>query len=55
MFGYHEMFHAMVILAGLRFEYAVVAFWALPGRPERPGGPFRLPRQAQRGDHAGVV
>jgi hemolysin III len=30
VFGYHEIFHALVILAAA-LQYAVVAFWVLPG------------------------
>jgi hemolysin III len=30
VFGYHELFHALVILAAA-LQYAVVAFWVLPG------------------------
>ena len=30
VFGYHEIFHALVILAAA-LPYAVVAFWVLPG------------------------
>jgi len=30
VFGYHEIFHALVILAAA-VQYAVVAFWVLPG------------------------
>jgi hemolysin III len=30
VFGYHEVFHALVILAAA-LQYAVVAFWVLPG------------------------
>ena len=29
-FGYHEIFHALVILAAA-IQYAVIAFWVLPG------------------------
>ena len=29
VFGYHEVFHAMVIVAAL-LQYAVIAFWVLP-------------------------
>lgn len=29
-FGYHEIFHALVIVAAL-LQYAVIAFWVLPG------------------------
>ena len=31
VFGYHEVFHALVILAA-GLQYAVIAFWVLPGR-----------------------
>ena len=31
VFGYHEIFHALVILAAA-MQYAVIAFWVLPGR-----------------------
>ena len=30
VFGYHEVFHALVILAAA-LQYAVIAFWVLPG------------------------
>ena len=30
VFGYHEIFHLLVILAAA-VQYAVVAFWVLPG------------------------
>ena len=30
VFGYHEIFHALVILAAA-LQYAVIAFWVLPG------------------------
>jgi hemolysin III len=30
VFGYHEVFHMLVILAA-GLQYAVVAFWVLPG------------------------
>ena len=30
VFGYHEVFHALVILAAA-IQYAVIAFWVLPG------------------------
>ena len=30
VFGYHEVFHALVIAAAA-LQYAVVAFWVLPG------------------------
>ena len=30
VFGYHEVFHAFVILAAA-IQYAVIAFWVLPG------------------------
>jgi hemolysin III len=30
VFGYHEVFHALVILAAA-IHYAVIAFWVLPG------------------------
>jgi hemolysin III len=29
VFGYHEVFHAMVIVAAL-LQYAVIAFWVVP-------------------------
>ena len=30
VFGYHEVFHALVILAAA-IQYAVIAFWVVPG------------------------
>ena len=30
VFGYHEVFHLLVIVAAA-LQYAVVAFWVLPG------------------------
>ncbi len=30
VFGYHEVFHVLVILAA-GLQYAVIAFWVLPG------------------------
>ena len=30
VFGYHEVFHALVIVAAA-VQYAVIAFWVLPG------------------------
>ena len=30
VFGYHEAFHVLVIMAAA-LQYAVVAFWVLPG------------------------
>ena len=35
VFGYHEVFHALVILAAA-LQYAVIAFYVIPA-PERPG------------------
>jgi hemolysin III len=30
VFGYHEVFHALVIIAAA-LQFAVIAFWVLPG------------------------
>jgi predicted membrane channel-forming protein YqfA (hemolysin III family) len=29
VFGYHELFHALVIVAAA-FQYVVIAFWVVP-------------------------
>ena len=46
VFGYHEVFHALVIAAAAA-QFAAIAFFALPARPEPAAGRTRRRRPCQ--------